>query len=79
MASSLRQFGFKKMSFRKRLVSTKDIFIEADPVQVKEIFSNTVISYFDEIFELERQNKNLSKTRDLLIPQLVTGRRELKQ
>ena len=31
-----------------------------------------------EIDKLLKQNQNLSKTRDLLIPQLVTGRRELK-
>ncbi|HLD28840.1 MAG TPA: ATP-binding protein, partial [bacterium] len=51
MASSLRQFGFKKMSFRKRLVSTKDIFIEADPVQVKEIFSNILNNSCDALPE----------------------------
>ena len=32
-----------------------------------------------EIDKLIKQNDNLSKTRDLLIPQLVTGRRELKK
>jgi type I restriction enzyme S subunit len=31
-----------------------------------------------EVDKLLKQNDNLSKTRDLLIPQLVTGRRELK-
>ena len=30
------------------------------------------------IFNLQKQNQTLSQTRDLLIPQLVTGKRELK-
>ena len=33
---------------------------------------------FDEISALIFQNINLQKIRDLLIPQLITGKRELK-
>ena len=40
-------------------------------------FESKVKNMFGEIKELFDQNQNLSKTRDLLIPQLVTGRREL--
>lgn len=41
-------------------------------------FESRVSKYFSEILILYRSNITLSKTRDLLIPQLVTGRRELK-
>jgi type I restriction enzyme S subunit len=43
-----------------------------------EKYSNTVNDYVGQILALHRCNKNLSKLRDLLIPQLVTGKRELK-
>ena len=43
-----------------------------------EKYSNLVNGNIGQILSLQRQNKNLSKTRDLLIPQLVTGKRELK-
>ena len=32
----------------------------------------------EQILNLQDQNRNLSQTRDLLIPQLVTGEREIK-
>ncbi len=38
-------------------------------------FSNKV---FDQILNLQKQNEKLENMRDLLIPQLVTGKRELK-
>lgn len=43
-----------------------------------EKYSNLVNENIRQILSLQRQNKNLSKTRDLLITQLVTGKRELK-
>lgn len=46
--------------------------------KIKNMFADIVTHYFDEIFNLQKQNQNLSQTRDLLIPQLVTGKRELK-
>lgn len=57
---------FKKMPV---LIPEKDIL---------EKFEDVVGSVLDLINELSILNKNLSKTRDLLIPQLVTGKRELK-
>ncbi|MCX6789574.1 MAG: restriction endonuclease subunit S [Candidatus Gribaldobacteria bacterium] len=41
-------------------------------------FENIVSKYFDEMQKLTILNQTLSQTRDLLIPQLVTGKRELK-
>ncbi|MEO8664641.1 MAG: restriction endonuclease subunit S [Ignavibacteria bacterium] len=44
---------------------------------VLELFSKIVSAYRVQMNMLHKQNFNLSRTRDLLIPQLVTGRREL--
>ncbi|MFH1713371.1 MAG: restriction endonuclease subunit S [Candidatus Jacksonbacteria bacterium] len=41
-------------------------------------FDKLVSQSYEQIKKLRQQNQNLSKTRDLLIPQLVTGKRELK-
>lgn len=46
--------------------------------EVRKVYFNITSNLFDEILLLQKQNKNLSQARDLLIPQLVTGKRELK-
>jgi len=46
--------------------------------EIRSLFFQTITNLFGEILSLQKRNKNLSKTRDLLIPQLVTGKRELK-
>jgi len=46
--------------------------------KTRKLFTKKTSDLFDEILLLQKNNKNLSKTRDLLIPQLVTGKRELK-
>ncbi|MDA0987204.1 MAG: restriction endonuclease subunit S [Bacteroidetes bacterium] len=46
--------------------------------EILERYNNIVGSVLDQINELSIINRNISKTRDLLIPQLVTGKRELK-
>lgn len=46
--------------------------------EIMSIFHEIVKSIFDDIALFILQNNNLSKTRDLLTPQLVTGRRILK-
>jgi len=48
------------------------------PEPLIEEFENLISPIFKLIANLVHQNQNLTKTRDLLIPQLVTGRRELK-
>lgn len=45
---------------------------------IREEFFKLTSNLFNEILNLEKQIQTLTKTRDLLIPQLVTGRRELK-
>ncbi len=45
---------------------------------VLESFESKVGLFREELTKLIQQNNSLSKTRDLLIPQLVTGRQELK-
>jgi len=49
------------------------------PVEFIVAFVNKAKQLYELSDDLLKQNQNLSKTRDLLIPQLVTGRRELKQ
>ena len=46
--------------------------------EILKEFAEIVQPKFEEINLLEDQNKVIAKIRDLLIPQLVTGRRELK-
>ncbi len=45
---------------------------------ILEKYSEVVIPMWNEMSLLLQKNQNLSSARDLLIPQLVTGRRELK-
>jgi len=45
---------------------------------ILEQFSNLALVWRNEMNNLYKENLNLSKTRDILIPQLVTGKRELK-
>lgn len=45
---------------------------------ISEHFEDITSSYFHEIEKMTASNIVLSKTRDLLIPQLVTGKKELK-
>lgn len=44
-------------------------------IEIARIFEQLVELYFSEIENLSKTNTNLSKIRDLLIPQLVTGKR----
>jgi type I restriction enzyme S subunit len=53
----------------KVLVPSEDILIK---------FNKKLDSVINQLVVLVSQNNNLSQTRDLLIPQLVTGKRELK-
>src|SRR3989339_324902 len=46
---------------------------------VAEYFEDIISAYFQEMEKITVSNIILSKTRDLLIPQLVTGKRELKK
>lgn len=46
--------------------------------QLVEKYSAIVNGYIGQILALQRYNQNLSKIRNLLIPQLISGRREVK-
>ncbi len=56
----------------------KNIDILKPSKGVLELYNRNIDVIFNEIFFLQRKNKNQSKIRDLLIPQLVTGKREVK-
>jgi len=59
-------------------IQVKDIKIIVPKSEILDEFSRICGKYFDMSLYLQEKNQNLSKTRDLLIPQLVTGKRELK-
>ena len=58
------------------VLSSANILLPANEILLK--YNLKIKNIFETIDEISTQNQNLSKTRDLLIPQLVTGRRELK-
>lgn len=68
--------GGAQQHINKEIVNNK-AFLLPDK-KTSENFSELIKPIFDEISKLIFNNHNLSKTRDLLIPQLVTGKRELK-
>ncbi len=70
------QGGGAQPHINKDIVSSIKIVIPHE--DIINVFSSKVKPIFDGISVLLFQNKNLKETRDLLIPQLVTGRRELK-
>jgi len=55
-----------------------DLKVTIAPENLVEKFEEKIEQIFGLINNLKKQNFNLSEIRDLLIPQLVTGRRELK-
>lgn len=56
----------------------ENILIIYPEKRVRSCFFNKTSNLFNEILLLQKRNKNLSQIRDLLIPQLVTGKRDLK-
>ncbi|MEI7510582.1 MAG: hypothetical protein WCJ84_00310, partial [Candidatus Peregrinibacteria bacterium] len=67
--------GSAQPHINKEDVNSKEITI---PNKQSIISFNTKMRpVFDEIAKLIFKNQNLSKTRDLLIPQLVTGKRQI--
>lgn len=52
--------------------------IQVPPVDLCDEFGEMIKSMLVEKFKLQKQNQNLKKTRDLLIPQLIGGKISLK-
>lgn len=73
MNSGLQNFGYSRHF--KFLKSLK--VVVPDGVTAGK-FSNLFNNAFDQVRQLQQQNATLAKMRDLLIPQLVSGKRELK-
>ena len=44
---------------------------------INNLFNEFVEPIFDEIFELAKKNKNLTKQRDMLLPRLMSGKLEV--
>lgn len=55
-----------------------DYTILCPPITLQKMYSELAVSLFDEIDSIQLSIENLQKTRDLLIPQLVTGKLEVK-
>lgn len=73
MNSGLQNFGYSRHF--KFLKSLK--VVVPDGVTAGK-FSNLFNNAFDQVRQLQQQNATLAKMRDLLIPQLVSGKREIK-
>jgi len=59
-------------------IQVKDIKVVIPTAKILDDFSKITSKYFDLALSLQENSQNLFQTRDLLIPQLVTGKRELK-
>ena len=72
--------GAKSGSAQPQITITSLEYIEVlvAPKNLVLAFQEQSIQLFKVLDDLFEINQNLKKTRDLLIPQLVTGRRELK-
>lgn len=68
--------GGAQQHINKDIVNDTEILIPDKTLMV--LFSNKIRPVFDEIAALMFHNKNMLNARDLLISQLVTGKRELK-
>lgn len=68
--------GVAQLNISKEIVADADILIA--PKYLIDNFEFKTKNIWSKIEILSRKNNNLSQTRDLLIPQLVTGKRELK-
>ena len=68
--------GGAQQHINKEIVNNKTFLIPDK--KISERFAGLITPNFDEISKFIFNNHNLSQTRDLLIPQLVTGKRELK-
>jgi type I restriction enzyme S subunit len=69
-------FGAAQPNISQNTIRNIDILKPS--TNILELYNRSVDPIFNEILLLQRNNKNLSKTSDLLIPQLVTGRRKVK-
>ncbi len=58
--------------------TVRNLKILVPTTSLSEKFNNLVDDWLVEIVSLAKQNIFLTKTRDLLVPLLITGRRELK-
>lgn len=70
--------GLQNYNYARHFKFLKALNILKPDKETAKTFDKLVSQSYEQINKLRNQNQNLSKTRDLLIPQLVTGKRELK-
>lgn len=71
--------GLQSYSYTRHFKFLKEIKVLISDIITSQKFDKFVGQNYEQIQKLKLQNNNLSKIRDLLIPQLVTGKREIKQ
>lgn len=59
-------------------IQVKNIKVVVPSLTILQDFSSLTKKHFEMVISLQEENRNLSKIRDLLIPQLITGKREIK-
>lgn len=70
--------GLKNYNYARHFKFLKVLNIIKPDKDTATKFAHILNWTYDEIKQLQKQNATLAKTRDLLIPQLVTGKRKLK-
>lgn len=74
----VKNSGLQNFNYARHFKFLKSLQVLKPTKVIARSFSDFVDSAYHQIESLRNRNINLSKTRDLLIPQLVTGKRELK-
>lgn len=75
---SVKNAGLQNYNYARHYKFLKVLSILKPDKVVAKAFDQFIGQAYEQIKRLRQQNDNLSKIRDLLIPQLVTGKRELK-
>jgi type I restriction enzyme, S subunit len=70
--------GLQNYNYARHFKFLKALTILKPDSATANAFDELVNQTYEQIKQLKQQNINAGKTRDLLIPQLVTGKRELK-
>lgn len=74
--SYLEGNGTSQQQITKPMIGKKKILVP--PKELIEKFTEYIINILDEVDNLELQNQNLEKQRDLLLPRLMSGKLEVK-
>ena len=57
----------------------KDYTMSIPPQKILVEFQNIIVPVYEQLKNIEKQNDNLTRQRDLLLPRLMSGRLEVKE